>query len=64
MSSGGSSVASDSDTAASVLGVISEKPLYFGCVAAAILALPVVWRQQGWTATTRLLTFNAALFGR
>ncbi len=52
-----------SDTAASVLGVISEKPLYFGCVAAAILALPVVWRQQGWTATTRLLTFNAALFG-
>jgi hypothetical protein len=52
-----------SDTAASVLGVISEKPLYFGCVAAAILALPVVWWRQGWTATTRLLTFNAALFG-
>ena len=52
-----------SDTAASVLGVISEKPLYFGCVAAAILALPVVWWRQGWTATSRLLIFNAALFG-
>ena len=52
-----------SDTAASVLGVVSEKPLYFGCVAAAILALPLVWWRQGWTATSRLLTFNAALFG-
>jgi hypothetical protein len=52
-----------SDTAASVLGVVSEKPLYFGCVVAAILALPLVWWQQGWTATSRLLTFNAALFG-
>lgn len=52
-----------SETAARVLGVVSEKPLYFGCVAAAILALPVVWWRQGWTATTRLLTFNAALFG-
>ncbi|HEX4616813.1 MAG TPA: hypothetical protein VH230_12955 [Stellaceae bacterium] len=52
-----------SDTAASVLGVVSEKPLYFGCVAAAILALPLMWWRQGWTATSRLLTFNAALFG-
>jgi hypothetical protein len=52
-----------SDTAASVLGVVSEKPLYFGCVTASILALPLVWWRQGWTATTRLLIFNAALFG-
>jgi hypothetical protein len=52
-----------SDTAASVLGVVSGKPLYFGCVVAAILALPLVWWRQGWTATARLLTFNAALFG-
>jgi hypothetical protein len=52
-----------SDTAESVLGVVLEKPLYFGCVVAAILALPLVWRRQGWTATSRLLTFNAALFG-
>jgi hypothetical protein len=52
-----------SDAVVSVLGVVSEKPLYFGCVVAAILALPVVWWRQGWTATSRLLTFNAALFG-
>jgi hypothetical protein len=52
-----------SDTAASVLGVVSEKPLYFGCIVAAILALPLAWWRQGWTATSRLLTFNAALFG-
>jgi len=51
------------DTAASILGVVSGKPLYFGCVVAAILALPLVLWQQGWTATSRLLTFNAALFG-
>jgi hypothetical protein len=52
-----------SATAASVLGVVSEKPLYFGCVAAAILALPFMLWRQAWTATSRLLTFNAALFG-
>jgi hypothetical protein len=52
-----------SGTAVSVLSVLSGKPLYFGCVAAAIVALPMVWWRQGWTATTRLLTFNAALFG-
>jgi hypothetical protein len=52
-----------SDTVASVLGVVSEKPLYFGCAVAAVLALPLVWWRQGWTATSRLLTFNAALFG-
>jgi hypothetical protein len=51
-----------SDTAASVLGVVSGKPLYFSCVAAAFLALPLVWWRQGWTATSRLLIFNAALF--
>lgn len=52
-----------SGTAASVLGIVSEKPLYFGCIAAAIMALPLLWARQGWTPTTRLLTFNAALFG-
>jgi hypothetical protein len=52
-----------SDTAASVLDIVSGKPLYFGCVAAAILALPLMWWRQGWTATSRLLAFNAALFG-
>jgi hypothetical protein len=52
-----------SDTAASVLGVVSGKPLYFACVAAAILTLPFMWWRQGWTTTSRTLTFNAALFG-
>src|SRR5260370_23826746 len=52
-----------SDTAASVLDVVSGKLLYFGCVAAAILALPVMLWRQGWTPPSRLLTFNAALFG-
>ncbi|HEX3415348.1 MAG TPA: hypothetical protein VHT21_02915, partial [Stellaceae bacterium] len=52
-----------SDTAASVLGVVSGKPLYFACVAAAILILPFMWWRQGWTTTSRTLTFNAALFG-
>jgi hypothetical protein len=52
-----------SDTAASVLDVVSGKSLYFGCLAAAILALPFMWWRQGWTATSRLLAFNAALFG-
>jgi hypothetical protein len=50
-------------TAASVLDVVSGKPLYFGCVVAAILALPLVRWRQGWMATSRLLIFNAALFG-
>jgi hypothetical protein len=52
-----------SDSSASVLSVISGKPLYFGCVAAAIVALPLVRWRRGWTPTSRLLTFNAALFG-
>jgi hypothetical protein len=52
-----------SDTAGSVFAVVSGKPLYFGCAAAAILVLPPLWSRLGWTPTTRLLTFNAALFG-
>jgi hypothetical protein len=52
-----------SDTGASVLSVVSGKPVYFGCVAAAILAMPLLWWRHGWTPTSRLLTFNAALFG-
>jgi hypothetical protein len=51
-----------SDAAASILAVVSEKSLYFGCFAASILTLPVLLSQQGWTPTTRLLTLNAALF--
>jgi hypothetical protein len=49
-------------TAASVVEIIAEKPFYFGCVAAAALLLPILLRRQGWTPTTRLLTFNNALF--
>ena len=52
-----------SGMAASVLGIVSEKPIYFGSIAVAIFALPLLWTRQGWTPTTRLLTFNAALFG-
>src|SRR5215469_416593 len=37
-----------SATAASVLGVLWEKPLYFGCVAASIVALPLLRSRQGW----------------
>jgi hypothetical protein len=51
-----------SDAAASILAVVSGKSIYFGCVAASILVLPILWSRQGWTPTTRLLTFNAALF--
>ncbi len=50
------------ETAASALDVISEKPLYFGYVAIAMLALPLLLWRQGWTVTTRFLTINAALF--
>jgi hypothetical protein len=42
-------------------GVIVEKVIYFGCVAAVLVAWPVLLRRQGWTLTTRLLTFHAAL---
>lgn len=51
-----------SAAAASIIGVVSEKALYFGCVTAAILVLPIVWSRQGWASTTRILIFNAALF--
>ena len=47
---------------ASAITVVSGKPVYFGCTVAAMLLLPLLWRSQGWTLTTRLLTFNAVLF--
>jgi hypothetical protein len=50
-----------SATAASAADVIASKPLYFGCAAIAVLIIPALLRRQGWTGTTRLLTFNAAL---
>ncbi len=50
------------ETTSSAVTVISGKPLYFGCAVVAMLLLPLLWRSQGWTLTTRLLTFNAALF--
>jgi hypothetical protein len=51
-----------SETMASALDVVSGKPLYFGCVAVALLVLPLLLRRQGWTFTTRLLTLNAMAF--
>ena len=51
-----------SETAASAFNVAAAKPFYFGCVAAALLTLPLLFWRQGWTSTTRLLAFNAALF--
>jgi hypothetical protein len=50
-----------SATVAGAADVISSKPLYFGCAATAVLIIPTLLRRQGWTPTTRLLTFNAAL---
>jgi hypothetical protein len=50
-----------SATATSVADVISSKPIYFGCAATAVLIFPALLRRQGWTPTTRLLTYNAAL---
>jgi hypothetical protein len=49
-------------TGASAFDVILGKPVYFGCVAVALLMLPLLLARQGWTATTRILMFNAALF--
>ena len=46
---------------ASIVAEIAEKPVYFGCTAAALAAWPVLWWQQGWTSTTRLLAYHAAL---
>jgi hypothetical protein len=51
-----------SETAASAFNVVAAKTFYFGCVAVAMLALPLQFWRKGWTPTTRLLTFNAALF--
>jgi hypothetical protein len=41
--------------------VVAGKTVYFGCAAAALVAWPVLLRLQGWTPTTRLLTYFAAL---
>jgi hypothetical protein len=50
-----------SETVISVLEVVAGKPLFFACAAAAMLMLPLLLSRQGWTSTTRLLAFNAAL---
>jgi hypothetical protein len=42
--------------------VIAAKPVYFGCAALALLAWPVLLLRQGWTPSTQLLTYFAALF--
>jgi hypothetical protein len=49
-------------TAVSAFSVIVGKGAYFGCVVAALALLPLLLTRQGWTATTRLLAFFAALF--
>jgi hypothetical protein len=49
-------------TLKSVGKIVSEKPVYFGCVAVAVLSLPPLLRRRGWTPTTRLLVFHAAAF--
>jgi hypothetical protein len=49
-------------TLKSVGKIVSEKPVYFGCVAVALLSLPPLLRRHGWTTTTRLLVFHAAAF--
>lgn len=41
--------------------VVAGKIVYFGCTAAALVIWPVLLRRQGWTRTTRLLTYLAAL---
>ncbi len=41
--------------------VIAAKAIYFGCAAMALIAWPVLLRRQGWTQSTRLLTYFAAL---
>jgi hypothetical protein len=49
-------------TLKSVGKIVSEKPVYFSCVAVAVLSLPLLLRRQGWTPTARLLVFQAAAF--
>jgi hypothetical protein len=41
--------------------VVAGKIIYFGCIAAALAAWPLLLRWQGWTSTTRLLTYFAFL---
>ncbi|MBV8131385.1 MAG: hypothetical protein JO282_02575, partial [Alphaproteobacteria bacterium] len=41
--------------------VVAGKAVYFGCAAAALVAWPVLLGRQGWTRTTRLLTYLAFL---
>ena len=50
------------ETLRSIVKIVAEKPVYFGCVALAFVSLPLMLRRQGWTATTRLLAFQAAAF--
>jgi hypothetical protein len=49
-------------TLRSIGKIITEKPVYFGCVILALVSLPPMLRRDGWTPTTRLLAFNAAAF--
>jgi hypothetical protein len=49
-------------TLASAGAVVLEKPVYFGCIAAALALFPVLLSRQGWTPTTRLLAFFGTLF--
>ncbi len=49
-------------TAASALDVVLGKGTYFGCVLTAFASLPLLLSRHGWTPTTRLLAFFAALF--
>jgi len=41
--------------------MVLGKPVFFLCVAAALLSTPILLARQGWTPTTRLLVFFAAL---
>ena len=41
--------------------VVAGKTAYFGCTAAALAAWPVLLSRQGWTRTTRLLSYFASL---
>jgi hypothetical protein len=41
--------------------VIAAKAVYFGCALAVLVAWPVLLLRQGWTPTTRLLTYCAAV---
>ncbi|MBV8455757.1 MAG: hypothetical protein JO122_03970, partial [Acetobacteraceae bacterium] len=41
--------------------VIAAKAVYFGCVAIALVAWAALLNRNGWTASTRLLTYFAAL---